>query len=305
MLQSYNPQNENIFIHIGGDLYPRAEARISVFDSSVQGGDAVWEGLRVYNGKIFAFNEHIIRLQESAHALMFAGIPDADNIKQAVFSTLLANKMFDKVHIRLTLTRGEKITSGMDPRLNQKGCTLIVLAEWKAPVYGDAAIKLITASTRRHSALSLDSKIHHNNLLNNILAKIEANLAGADDALMLDLQGFIAETNATNVFMVKNGKLFTPSADSCVQGITRSFVIMLARNLGIECIEKNISLTEIYNADEVFVSGTMGELTPVSAIDGRIISSHHPTHITAALCTAYMQKVSVEGEPIPHFPEGV
>jgi len=194
---------------------------------------------------------------------MFAGIPKAEIIKQAVFPTLLANKMFDNVHVRLTLTRREKITSGMDPRLNQKGCTLIVLAEWKKPVYGETSLKLITASNRRHSALSLDSKIHHNNLLNNILAKIEANLAGADDALMLDLQGFIAETNATNIFMAKNGKLFTPSSDSCVQGITRHFVIKLAQDLGIECLEKNISLTDIYNADEVFVSGTMGELTPV------------------------------------------
>ncbi len=270
MQQQFNPKNENIFIWVKDKLYPRSEAKISVFDSAVQGGDAVWEGLRVYKGKVFCLNEHLERLQASAHAMMFQQIPDNDFIINAIESTLKANNMFDGAHIRLTLTRGEKITSGMDPRLNQSGCTLIVLAEWKAPVYTNA-VTLITSSVRRNSPAHLDSKIHHNNLINNILAKIEANVAGADDALMLDNNGFVSETNACNIFMIKNGMVFTPNADACLPGITRKTVITICNQNNIPIHLKNISLTEMYNADQVFTTGTMGELTAVKMIDGRAI----------------------------------
>ncbi|MBC8046745.1 MAG: aminotransferase class IV, partial [Fimbriimonadaceae bacterium] len=198
MQQLYNSKNENILIWVGDKFYPRNEAKISVFDSSVQGGDAVWEGLRIYNGKVFCLHEHLDRLHASAHAMLFEGIPSKEFIINAIFETLKVNGMKDEAHIRLTLTRGEKITSGMDPRLNQKGCTLIVLAEWKKPVYGNKGITLITSSLRRNSPMHIDSKIHHNNLINNILAKIEANVAGGDDALMLDNLGFVAETNSCN-----------------------------------------------------------------------------------------------------------
>jgi branched-chain amino acid aminotransferase len=177
MQQQFNPKNENILVGINGKLYPRSEARVSVFDSSVQGGDAVWEGLRVYNGKIFCLDDHLARLRDSAHAMLLKRSLRRKKIKTAIFETLKANGMRDEAHIRLTLTRGEKITSGMDPRLNQKGCTLIVLAEWKKPVYPPDGISLITSSVRRNSPLNIDSKIHHNNLINNILAKIEANIA--------------------------------------------------------------------------------------------------------------------------------
>ncbi len=270
MQQQFNPKNENIFIWVKDKLYPRSEAKISVFDSAVQGGDAVWEGLRVYKGKVFCLNEHLERLQASAHAMMFQQIPDNDFIINAIESTLKANEMHDGAHIRLTLTRGEKITSGMDPRLNQSGCTLIVLAEWKAPVYSNV-VTLITSSVRRNSPANLDSKIHHNNLINNILAKIEANIAGADDALMLDNNGFVSETNACNIFMIKNGMVFTPHADACLPGITRKTVITICNQNNIPIHLKNISLTEMYNADQVFTTGTMGELTAVKMIDGRAI----------------------------------
>ncbi|MDQ4141566.1 MAG: aminotransferase class IV [Bacteroidota bacterium] len=203
MLQQYDPRNADIKVWVNG-LCSRQYARVSVFDSVVQGGDAVWEGIRIYHGYAFMLEQHIDRLLESAHALVFAQVPGREEIKEAVFATLQANGMQDEAHIRLTLTRGEKITSGMDPRLNQMGCTLIVLAEHKPPVYDNSAgIRLVTSGIRRNNPQFLDSKIHHNNLLNNILAKIEANVAGADDALMLDGQGFVAETNATNLFMVK------------------------------------------------------------------------------------------------------
>jgi len=299
MLQQFNPQNENIFVSINGKLFPRSEAKISVFDSAVQGGDAVWEGLRVYSGKIFALDDHLTRLEESAHAMMFEKIPSREEIKKSIFETLQANDMRDGVHIRLTLTRGEKITSGMDPRLNQKGCVLIVLAEWKNPVYGSGAVTLITSAVRRNSPLNIDSKIHHNNLINNILAKIEANIAGADAALMLDNNGFVSETNDCNIFMTKNGMLFTPNADACLPGITRRKVIEIAIQLKIPVHLKNLSLAEFYNADEVFTTGTMGELAGVKMIDGRKIENKFSEAILEKIQDEFRKRTESEGEPLP------
>jgi branched-chain amino acid aminotransferase len=272
MLQKYDPRNANIKIHVGGKLVHRDEAKVSVFDSSVQGGDAVWEGLRVYENGIFCLERHLDRLHGSAHALAFLDVPEKSVIKKAIGETLAANGMGNGTHIRLTLTRGEKVTSGMDPRLNTKGTCLIVLAEWKAVVFdNETGIRVITSSQRRNSPQFLDSKIHHNNLLNNILAKIQANVAGVDGALMLDHHGFIAELNDVNIFLVKDGAVFTPYADACLHGITRGLVMDLCEENNIPCYERNLSLTEAYNADEVFATGTMGELTPVTEIDGRKI----------------------------------
>ena len=274
MIQQFDKRNENIKVWIDGTLYHRNDAKISVFDSLCQGGDAVWEGLRVYNGKVFCIDEHLNRLLESAKSMAFEKIPEIRYIKDAIFTTLKANKMFDETHIRLTLTRGEKITSGMNPKLNQKGCTLIILAEWKPSIYSGKKLKLATANIRRNSPLCLDSKIHHNNLINNILAKIEANNANVDDAIMLDLYGFVAETNATNIFMIKNGTIYTPFADACLPGITRGLIIKICLENNIPVFEKNISVTELYNADQVFTTGTMGELAQVVEIDKRIINDN-------------------------------
>src|SRR5919109_4528365 len=209
MQQKFNPKNKDLIVNINGQLVHRDKAGVSPFDSAVQGGDAVWEGLRLYSGRIFKLNEHLDRLERSARALSFTEIPPRERIIEEIKRTLAANKMRDGVHIRLTLTRGVKITSGMDPRLNQSGPTLIVLAEHKAPVYDTGGITLITSTIRRFPPDCLDPKIHHCNLLQSILAKIQANAAGADDALMLDLRGFIAETNATHVFVVQGGVLLT------------------------------------------------------------------------------------------------
>lgn len=266
-----DPRNTDILIYVGGQLRPREKATVSVFDSVVQGGDAVWEGLRVYDGRIAELDGHLDRLQDSAKTLAFADVPSSDEIRIAIFETLKANGMRDDAHIRLTLTRGEKVTSGMNPRFNQSGCTLIVLAEWKPPVYSDTGIRVITASTRRNTPECLDSKIHHNNLLNNILAAIEANVAGADAAVMLDINGFISETNDTNIFLVKDGQVLTPHADSCLPGLTRKMILTICRDEGIPALERNLSLTELYTADEAFTTGTMGELTPVLEADGRLI----------------------------------
>src|SRR5687768_5209522 len=278
MLQKFSESNRNLLVNINGNLVHRDQAGISPFDSVVQGGDAVWEGLRLYQGRIFKLTEHLDRLRSSALALAFAQIPSHEEITAQIRRTLAANKMTDGVHIRLTLTRGVKVTSGMDPRLNQAGPTLIVLAEHKPPVYDQSGIRLITSGYRRPAPDVLDPKIHHNNLINSILAKIQANAAGADDALMLDGRGFIAETNATHVFFVAEGTVCTPYTVACPEGITRSVVLQLCREHGIPHREGDFSLAELYRADEAFCTGTMGELTPIVEVDGRAIgqSSDRP-----------------------------
>ncbi len=293
-----DPRNQKLIVHVGGQLVPRAEAKVSVFDSSVQGGDAVWEGLRVYQGRVFQLDAHLERLERSARAMAFERVPARDEIRDALFATLKANGMRDGAHVRMTLTRGEKVTSGMDPRNNRSGPCLIVLAEWKAPVYGDGGLKLITSSVRRAPPEVMDSKIHHNNLIHNILAKVQANVAGADDAVMLDVEGYVAETNATNLFLVRGGELHTPAADHCLPGITRAVVLRLAREAGIACHERRVSLAEFHAADEVFTTGTMGELAWVREIDGRAIGSARGP-VTRRLCERFAALVAREGTPIP------
>ncbi len=282
MLQSFDVRNQDIVYSVDGVLRHRSEPGISPFDSVVQGGDAVWEGLRLYQGKIFGLDEHLARLRRSALALGFASIPTAADIVAAIAATLAANGMVDGVHVRLTLTRGVKITSGMDPRLNRSGCTLIVLAEFKAPVYDTGGLSLVTASVRRPGPDVLDPKIHHNNLLNSILAKMEANVAGADDALMLDGRGFVAETNATHLFAVVDGRLATPYAVACPEGITRATVLAL---VGADV--RDLSLAEFYAADEVFCTGTMGEIAGVTSIDGRPIGTGEVGPITLDIAARY------------------
>ena len=294
-----DPRNADILVYVDGRLWPRDEARVSVFDSVVQGGDAVWEGLRVYDGRIAELDGHLQRLQASAKALAFVDVPSSDAIRAAIFETLAANEMRDDAHIRLTLTRGEKVTSGMNPKFNQSGCTLIVLAEWKPPVYSDDGIRVVTASTRRNTPACLDSKIHHNNLLNNILASIEANVAGVDSAIMLDVNGFVSETNDTNLFLVRGGSVLTPYADSCLPGLTRQMILDICRQEGIDAAERNLSLTELYTADEVFTSGTMGELTPVLEADGRLIGDGSRGPVTRQLQKLHRKYAYEHGVPLP------
>jgi branched-chain amino acid aminotransferase len=298
VLQIFDERNRDLVVSIGGRLSHRNEAGVSPFDSVVQGGDAVWEGLRLYNGRIFRLDEHLARLRQSAQALAFTQIPSDEDITAEIRRTLAANGMTDNVHIRLTLTRGVKITSGMDPRLNQSGPTLIVLPEHKPPVYDASGIGLITASTRRPSPDSLDPKIHHNNLLTSILAKIEANVAGADDAVMLDQRGFVAETNATHLFLVSGGVLGTPTTAACPEGITRRAVLDLAAAAGLPVAVGDYSLTQLYAADEVFVTGTMGGLTPVLAIDGRRVGDGKPGPATLRLTELFAELTATSGTPV-------
>src|SRR5438093_656118 len=295
MLQQFNEKNRDLIVNINGRLIHRDEAGISPFDSAVQGGDAVWEGLRLYNGRIFKLHEHLDRLHRSAVALSFPEIPSREKIIDEIKRTLAANKMRDGVHIRLTLTRGIKITSGMDPRLNQSGPTLIVLAEHKAPVYAKTGLTLITSKMRRPPPEVLDARIHHANLLNSLLAKIEANNAGADDALMLDTHGFVAETNATHVFIVRNGDLATSRCVACPEGITRAMVIEICAAQKIRCIEADLSVVDVYGANEMFCTGTMGELAAVTKIDNRVIGDGKVGAITKRLSDLYAQRTAIEG----------
>ena len=295
MLQKFDERNRDLIVNINGRLVHREKAGISPFDSAVQGGDAVWEGLRLYNGGIFKLHEHLDRLERSAHALSFAEIPPREKIIEEIKRTLAANKMRDGVHIRLTLTRGVKTTSGMDPRLNQSGPTLIVLAEHKAPVYAKTGLTLITSKIRRPPPEVLDARIHHANLLNSILAKIEANNAGADDALMLDTRGFIAETNATHIFIVRNGDLATSRVVACPDGITRATVMEICAVEKIRCVETDLAMVDVYGASEMFCTGTMGELAAVTKIDDHQIGAGTVGPMTKRLSNLYVQRTASEG----------
>jgi branched-chain amino acid aminotransferase len=295
MLQKFDERNRDLIVNINGELVHRDKAGISPFDSAVQGGDAVWEGLRLYDGRIFKLHEHLDRLERSARALWFPKIPPREKIIDEIKRTLAANKMRDGVHIRLTLTRGLKITSGMDPRLNQVGPTLIVLAEHKSPVYAKTGLTLITSKIRRPPPDVLDPRIHHANLLNSILAKIEANNAGADDALMLDTRGFVAETNATHLFIVRNGDLATSRVVACPEGITRATVIEICAAKKIRCVETDLSVVDVYRASEMFCTGTMGELAGVIRIDNRQIGDGKIGPMTKRLSDLYVQRTATEG----------
>ncbi len=298
MLQRFDERNRNLIVNINGQLVHRDKAGISPFDSAVQGGDAVWEGLRLYDGRIFKLHEHLDRLHRSATALSFPEIPSREKIIEEIKRTLAANKMRDGAHIRLTLTRGVKITSGMDPRLNQGGPTLIVLAEHKAPVYAKTGLTLITSKIRRPPPEILDPKIHHANLLNSILAKLEANNVGADDALMLDMHGFVAETNATHVFIVCNNELATSRVVACPEGITRATVLEICAAEKIPCVETDLSLVDVYGADEMFCTGTMGELAGVIKVDERIIGDGRVGLMTKRLSVLYARRTALEGVEI-------
>ena len=295
MFQQFDERNRNLIVNINGALLHRDKAGVSPFDSAVQGGDAVWEGLRLYDGRIFALTEHLARLRHSAQALAFESIPADEAILNEIRRTLEANGMKDGVHIRLTLTRGVKITSGMDPRLNQSGPTLIVLAEHKAPVYSKKGLTLITSGQRRSPPDCLDPKIHHANLLSSILAKIQANAAGADDAIMLDLRGFIAETNATHLFMVEGGVVRTPTLAACPEGITRATVLDICRKQDIPIEVGDLSLAELYRADEAFCTGTMGELAGVTTVDSRAIGDGAVGPMTQRLSKLYAERTAKGG----------
>ena len=295
MKQKYDERNRDLLVYLNGELVHRDAAGVSPFDSAVQNGDAVWEGLRLYNGRIFRLEAHLDRLFRSAEMLRYERLPERTEVIEALRATLKANKMTDGVHVRLTLSRGLKYTSGLDPRLNTKGCSLFILAEFKAPVYSSEGIHLATVQQRRPFADVLDQTIHSCNQLTSILAKMEATDAGADDALMLDTAGNLAETNATHLFLVRDGRVLTPTTKACPTGITRATIIELCQTHDIPVEVRDIPHQEVLDADEVFCTGTMGEIIAVNRVDDTVYQGGSPGPLTTRLASLYRELTSNEG----------
>ena len=266
-----DPRNANILISINGNLVPRAEATVSVFDSGFILGDGVWEGLRMHKGGVAFLGQHIERLYEGAKAIyMDIGIRPAE-LKKRLFDCLAANNMTDGVHIRLMVTRGVKATPYQDPRVTISPATIVIIPEYKnpKPESFQKGLRLFTVHVRRGYPDVQDQKLNSHSKLNCITACIQAANAGADEALMLDPHGFVATCNSTHFFIVRRGELWTSTGQYCIPGITRGNMIRLAKDLGIPVFEKPFSLYDVYGADEAFVTGTFAGLIPVRIIDGR------------------------------------
>ena len=273
-----DPRNASLLINVNGELKPRAEAVVSVFDSGFMLGDGVWEGLRVQAGKAAFLDRHLDRLFEGAKAIaMDLGLSRKELTKR-LYDTLEANKMSDGVHVRLMVTRGVRSTPYQDPRVVVGGPTIVIIPEYKEPdpaIY-ERGLKLFTVHVRRGDPAVQDQKINSHSKLNCILASIQATQAGADEALMLDPHGFVATCNSTHFFIVRKGEVWTSSGKYCLGGITRGLALEVARDAGIPSIEKDFSLTDVYGADEAFVTGTFAGIVPVREIDGRQLTCRGP-----------------------------
>ena len=270
-----DPRNASILVNVNGELKPRAEAVVSVFDSGFMLGDGVWEGLRVHNGKLAFLDRHLERLFEGAKAIAMDIGLSPEQLTRRLYDTLDANQMSDGVHIRLMVTRGLRSTPYQDPRVIVSGATVVIAAEYKEPPAGlhERGLKLFTVHVRRGDPAVQDQKINSHSKLNCILASVQATQAGADEALMLDPHGFVATCNSTHFFIVRKGELWTSSGRYCLGGITRGLTLEIAREAGIPAIEKDFSLTDVYGADEAFTTGTFAGVAPVGTIDGRVIGA--------------------------------
>jgi branched-chain amino acid aminotransferase len=270
-----DPRNEDVLIHVNGELKRRADAVVSVFDSGFVLGDGVWEGLRVHGGHPVFLDQHLDRLDEGARAIALDIGRSRAELRRAVYDTLAANGMTDGVHVRLMVTRGVKRTPYQDPRVTIGPATLVIIPEYKEPTPGvvDTGIRLFTVHVRRPYPDVVDPKLNSHSKLNDITACIQAYTAGADEALMLDPHGFVATCNSTHFFIVRRGELWTSSGAYCLGGITRGVVLSLAREAGIPAYERDFSLTDVYGADEAFVTGTFAGLVPVREVDGRTIGA--------------------------------
>jgi branched-chain amino acid aminotransferase len=266
-----DPRNASVLININGELKPRAEAVVSVFDSGFMLGDGVWEGMRVHNGRIAFLDRHLDRLFEGAKAIAMDIGLSKEALTKRLYETLDSNDMSDGVHIRLMVTRGLRSTPYQDPRVVVSGATVVIAAEYKEPPQGlhERGLKLFTVHVRRGDPAVQDQKINSHSKLNCILACVQAIEAGADEALMLDPHGFVATCNSTHFFIVRKGEVWTSSGKYCLGGITRGLTLEIAREAGVPAIEKDFSLTDVYGADEAFVTGTFAGIVPVCEVDGR------------------------------------
>jgi len=273
-----DPRNASILIDVNGELKPREEAVVSVFDSGFMLGDGVWEGLRIQNGKLAFLDRHLDRLFEGAKAIAMDIGLSRDELTKRLYDTLAANRMSDGVHVRLLVTRGVRATPYQDPRVVVGGATVVIIPEYKEPdpaIY-ERGLKLFTVHVRRGDPAVQDQKINSHSKLNCVLASIQATQAGADEALMLDPHGFVATCNSTHFFIVRKGELWTSSGKYCLGGITRGLVLEIARDAGIPALEKDFSLTDVYGADEAFVTGTFAGIVPVREVDGRTLTCPGP-----------------------------
>ena len=286
-------RNDNILIYVNGDLVLRNEAKISVFDSGYLIGDGIWEALRLHEGVLVFLDEHLDRLWQAAAAVAMDLRMSREDLTAELWRTLDANKMRDNVHVRFMLTRGIKKTPSQDPRLVVSGPNLVIIAEHKlaSPESKENGVTLFTSTVRRGSPDYLDPRLNCHSKLHEVLALLQAIEAGADEALMLDIHGFVATCNATNFFMIKGSELWTSTGQYCMNGITRAKVIEVCKNVEIPCLQKNFSLFDVYGADEAFVTGTFGGLTPVTAVDGRTIGEGVCGPMTRRLEALYQDEI--------------
>lgn len=289
-----DPRNDNVKIYINGEFFPRDEAKISVFDSGFLVGDGVWEGVRLNAGKFAFLDLHLTRLFEGAKAIGLELGMSKEALEVALYDTVRENDMHTDVHVRLMVTRGTKKTPSQDPRLVVGGPNVVIIAEHKRadPTVTKAGVRLFTSTVRRGAPDSLDAKLNCHSKLHEVVALIQALEAGADEALMLDPEGFVATCNATNFFIVRRGEVWTSTGQYCMNGITRRLVLELCRADSVPAFEKSFSLTDTYSADEAFVTGTFGSLTPVVAIDGRVIGTGEMGPLTERLTTLYKAAVA-------------
>ncbi len=286
-------RNESLMIYLNGKIVPKAQAVVSVYDSGFMLGDGVWEGLRLYNGTWAFIDEHMDRLFEAAKAIDLDIGLDRDGVKQALFDTQAANSMTTDAHARLMVTRGVKVRPFQHPSLSRSGPTFVIIMEHSKPSI-PRPIRLATVPHLRGLPMTQDPKLNSHSKLNCILACIAAEKAGADEALMLDINGFVNTTNACNFFVVKKGAVWTSTGDYCMNGITRQKVIDLCRDNGIPVYERNYSLVDTYSADEAFLTGTFGAQTPVGEIDGRVIGTGQMGQMTQRIRDLYKELVARE-----------
>ncbi len=288
-------RNEQILVYLNGDLVPRAEAVVSVFDSGFLLGDGVWEGLRLHEGRFAFLDRHLDRLEQGAKTLALDIGMDRRELTEALHRTVEANGMTDGVHVRLMVTRGPKKSPSQDPRLNLGPSTVVIIAEHKVAAKQDGGLSVATSHVRRGRPDVQDPGINSHSKLNCVLAMVDAIEMGADEALMLDPHGFVSTCNATNFFVVRRGEVWTSTGRYCLKGVTRGVVLDICAEAGIRASEKDFSLTEVYGADEAFVTGTFGGLTPVSCVDGRAIGHACPGPMTSRLTGLYREKIRSEG----------
>ena len=291
-----DPRNENVKIYINGEFHSRENAQISVFDSGFLVGDGIWEGLRLHNGKFAFLDKHLNRLFAGASAIHLDIGLNKEELLNALLETVEINEMTDDVHVRIMITRGNKKTPSQHPSNVIGGPNIVIIAEHKVadPSISQEGITLFTVTVRRPPPDTLDQRLNCHSKLHEVIALIQAIEAGADEALMLDPTGSVATCNATNFFIIKNEEVWTSTGEYCLNGITRELIIEIARNNGMKAFEKPFSLTDVYSANEAFVTGTFGGLTPVTQVDGRKIADGRIGNTTMLLQDLYKEVVNAE-----------